>query len=187
MVRRLGILGACRGRWIAFLDSDDVWEPEKLERQIRFMEEHGYAFTYTCYQEIDIQSRPTGVMVSGPRHITHWGMLKYDWVGCLTVMYDQHRVGLVQIARMKRLNDYAMWLKVIRKADCYLLDECLSRYRSDRQGSVSNQGYLTLVVWHYRLFRQAEGMGRLASLFLTGVNIVFGIYKKLWYVKRSKI
>lgn len=180
-------LRMAKGRWIAFLDSDDLWEPEKLERQIRFMEEHGYAFTYTCYQEIDIQSRPTGVMVSGPKHITHWGMLKYDWVGCLTVMYDQHRVGLVQIARMKRLNDYAMWLKVIRKADCYLLDECLSRYRSDRQGSVSNQGYLTLVVWHYRLFREAEGMGRLASLFLTGVNIVFGIYKKLWYVKRSKI
>ena len=43
------------------------------------------------------------------------------------------------------------------------------------------------MVWHYRLFREAEGMGRLASLFLTGVNIVFGIYKKLWYVKRSKV
>jgi len=64
-VSRNAALRNAKGRWIAFLDSDDLWEPEKLEKQIRFMEENGYAFSYTGYQEIDGESKPTGVFVSG--------------------------------------------------------------------------------------------------------------------------
>ena len=178
-------LQKARGRWIAFLDSDDLWEPQKLEKQIAFMEKYNYAFSYTCYQEIDKQSQPTGVKVSGPKHITKWGMFKFCWVGCLTVMYDAKKIGLIQIANIKKHNDYAIWLKAIRKADCYLLDECLAKYRRGREGSVSTQGYITLIKWHYRLFHEAEGMNPVASLFLTGVNILFGLYKKMKYVRHE--
>lgn len=59
-------LREARGRWIAFLDSDDQWEPEKLERQIAFMLEHGYAFSYTSYQEMDEHLQPTEKLVTGP-------------------------------------------------------------------------------------------------------------------------
>ncbi len=174
-----------KGRWIAFLDSDDLWEPQKLEKQIAFMESNRYAFSYTNYQEIDERSRDRCIFVTGPKHITKLGMFLFCWPGCLTVMWDAEKIGEIQIADIGKNNDYALWLRVIRKADCFLLDECLARYRR-RSGSISNHSYATLIKWHYRLFRQAEDMDIISSLILTVINIIFGISKKLLYVKRKK-
>lgn len=175
-------LREARGRWIAFLDSDDLWMPEKLEKQIRFMETNGYSFSYTDYEEIDMDGNQTDVRVTGPKRITRTGMFNYCWPGCLTVMYDRNAVGLIQIADIKKNNDYAMWLKVCTKADCYLLGECLAQYRKGRAGSVSTHGILTMIGWHYKLFREAEKMGTFASLLNTGRNLLFGFYKKKRYV-----
>lgn len=177
-------LKEAKGKWIAFLDSDDLWESNKLEKQIKFMEENEYAFSYTGYQEIDEDSKETGVFVSGPAHISRKGMYAFCWPGCLTVMYDAEKIGLVQIADIKKNNDYAMWLKVCKKADCYLLDECLAKYRRGRKGSVSSHGITTMIKWHYKLFREAEGMSSISSLWHTGINLVCGFYKKLKYVKK---
>lgn len=182
-VTRNRALREAKGRWIAFLDSDDLWEPEKLEKQIAFMEEHGYAFSYTNYREIDETSKPLGVQVTGPRRITKAGMYTYCWPGCLTVMYDASVVGLVQIADIKKNNDYAMWLQVCRKADCYLLDEELGAYRK-RSGSISRHSYMTLIKWHYKLFREALGKDPVSSLFCTALNLAGGVWKKLRYVKK---
>ncbi|WP_415336254.1 glycosyltransferase, partial [Clostridium perfringens] len=82
-----------RGRWIAFLDSDDLWKAEKLENQIDFMEKNNYKFSYTKYVEIDENSNLRGVMISGPKRITKTGMYNYCWPGCLTVMYDRYFIG----------------------------------------------------------------------------------------------
>lgn len=184
-VSRNRALSEARGRWIAFLDSDDIWVPEKLSRQIAFMESGGYAFSYTCYSEIDENSEPLGRTVCGPRRITKTGMYNYCWPGCLTVMYDGEVVGTVQIADIKKNNDYAMWLKVCRKADCYLLAEDLARYRK-RAGSISNHSYGKLIKWHYRLFREADSRCALSAALLTVRNLFFGVIKKLIYVKRKK-
>ncbi|MBE6196110.1 MAG: glycosyltransferase family 2 protein [Rikenellaceae bacterium] len=181
-ITRNNALKVAKGRWIAFLDSDDLWLPEKLERQIRFMEENGYAFSYTEYSEINEKSEELGVKVSGPKKITKWGMYGYCWPGCLTVMYDADVVGLIQIEDIKKNNDYAMWLKVILKADCFLYKENLARYRK-RGGSISNHSYKALVNWHYKLFREADHRGKIASVFLTGGNMVLGVIKKIFYVK----
>ena len=186
-VSRNNALQEAKGRWIAFLDSDDIWEPTKLEKQIQFMEENNYAFSYTGYQEIDEESKPTGVQVSGPKHVTKAGMFAFCWPGCLTVMYDREKVGLIQIEDIKKNNDYAMWLKICQKADCYLLNECLARYRRGRTGSVSSHGILTMIGWHYKLWREAEKMNPLFSIVMTGVNLVCGFYKKVRYVKRLTI
>ncbi len=183
-VSRNNALREAKGRWIAFLDSDDLWEPTKLEKQIKFMEENGIAFSYTGYQEIDDKSLPTGVHISGPKHVTKTGMLAFCWPGCLTVMYDASKIGLIQIEDIKKNNDYAMWLKVCRKADCYLLDECLAKYRRGRVGSVSSHGILTMIGWHYKLWHEAEGLNLIASLWYTGLNLVCGFYKKMKYVKK---
>ena len=183
-VSRNNALLEAKGRWIAFLDSDDIWEPTKLEKQIQFMEENNYAFSYTGYQEIDEESKPTGVQVSGPKHVTKVGMYAFCWPGCLTVMYDREKIGLVQIEDIKKNNDYAMWLKVCKKADCYLLDECLAKYRRGRVGSVSSHSITAMIKWHYKLFRDAEKMNPVASLLMTGINLVCGLYKKIRYVKR---
>lgn len=184
-VSRNKALREARGQWIAYLDSDDLWMPEKLEKQIHFMETNGYAFSYTKYEEINMKSKKTGVTVSGPKKITKSGMFNYCWPGCLTVMYDANKIGLIQIQDIKKNNDYAMWLKVCKKADCYLLDEFLGQYRKGRVGSVSTHSIKTMIGWHYKLYREAEDMGILSSLFNTGRNLVFGFYKKKRYVRRQ--
>lgn len=175
-------LREAKGKWIAFLDSDDLWEPDKLKKQIAFMENNNYHFSYTNYIEIDEESFPNGKKVTGPNRITKHGMYNYCWVGCLTVMYDAKAIGLVQIEEIKKNNDYAMWLKVCKKADCYLLDETLARYRK-RSGSISNHGYMKLIKWHYKLYREAEGKKPIPSVLLTIRNIMFGVIKKIRYVK----
>ncbi|WP_458449497.1 glycosyltransferase family 2 protein [Fibrobacter sp.] len=201
-------LREAKGKWIAFLDSDDIWTPDKLEKQIAFMEKNGYAFSYTRYEEMDENGTPTGTIVSGPKRITKTGMYNYCWPGCLTVMYDREVVGDIQIAEIQKNNDYAMWLKICRKANCYLLDENLARYRK-RTGSITHSchperseakskdhptchpraggdlsRHLSLIKWHYKLYREAEGMNPVASLFNTGRNLFFGVWKKIKYVER---
>ena len=202
-------LREAKGKWIAFLDSDDLWTPDKLEKQIAFMTKNGYAFSYTRYGEMDENGNPTGTVVSGPKRITKTGMFNYCWPGCLTVMYDREVVGDIQIAEIQKNNDYAMWLKICRKADCYLLDENLARYRK-RTGSITHachperseakskdlptchpraggdlSRHLSLIKWHYKLYREAEGMNPVASLFNTGRNLFFGVWKKMKYVGRG--
>ncbi len=182
-VSRNRALREAKGQWIAFLDSDDLWMPEKLEKQIRFMKENGYFFSYTDYEEISAEGNMTGVFVTGPKKITRIGMYNYCWPGCLTVMYDATKVGLIQISDIKKNNDYAMWLKVCKKADCYLLDECLGQYRKGRVGSVSTHSIKTMIGWHYRLFHEAEKRSALVSAIFTLRNLFWGVLKKIRYVK----
>lgn len=175
-------LREAKGRWIAFLDSDDLWHPEKLEKQIAFMDKNDYHFSYTNYVEIDEASAPNRKVITGPKRITGKGMHSYCWPGCLTVMYDAETVGLIQIADIRKNNDYAMWLKVCKKATCYLLDEELAKYRK-RSGSISNHSYTKLIKWHYKLFRVCDDKSPAASALCTFINLVFGVYKKIFYVK----
>ena len=183
-VSRNKALREAKGRWIAFLDSDDLWMNDKLEKQIRFMEENNYHFSYTNYAEIDVEGNRNGISVTGPKRITKCGFYNYCWPGCLTVMYDVKTVGLVQIADIKKNNDYAMWLKVCRKTDCYLLNEELALYRRGRAGSVSTHSIRTMIGWHYKLYREAEGQNLITALFNTGRNLVFGLYKKKRFVTK---
>lgn len=181
-ISRNRALREAKGKWIAFLDSDDLWEPDKLQKQISFMRDNDYHFSYTNYIEIDEESNANRKRVTGPKRISKHGMYNYCWMGCLTVMYDADTVGLIQIADIKKNNDYAMWLKVCKKANCYLLNETLARYRK-RSGSISNHGYMKLIKWHYKLYREAENKNSLSSFVLTVKNLFFGVFKKIRYVK----
>lgn len=181
-VSRNRALREAEGRWIAFLDSDDLWLPDKLEKQIKFMEENCYHFSYTNYEEIDEESRPLSIHVTGPKRITKSGMYNYCWPGCLTVMYDREKIGLSQIKDIKKNNDYAMWLEVCQKADCYLLNENLAKYRK-RSDSISRRSIMTMIGWHYKLWKEAEGKSSISALWLTTINLICGFYKKLKYVK----
>ena len=183
-VSRNRALRDAKGKWIAFLDSDDLWMPEKLYKQIQFMEVNDCSFSYTEYMEIDENSVPNGRTVTGPKRITKTGMYNYCWPGCLTVMYDASVIGLIQIEDIRKNNDYAMWLKVSQKTNCYLLNEVLAKYRK-RTGSISNHTYAALIKWHYRLYKQAEHMSAPVSLFNTCRNMVFGVMKKVKYVQAT--
>lgn len=181
-VSRNYALREAKGKWIAFLDSDDLWHPEKLQKQIEFMLANNYHFSYTNYEEIDEKSNPLGVFVTGPKKITKQGMYNYCWPGCLTVMYNAEIVGLVQIEDIKKNNDYAMWLKVCRKTNCHLLNEQLAKYRK-RSGSISRHGIKTMIGWHYKLWHEAEKKCSVVALWYTAWNLVFGFWKKIRYAK----
>lgn len=181
-VSRNVALRNAKGRWIAFLDSDDLWEPTKLEKQIRFMEENGYAFSYHEYKEIDEESKELGVYVSGKKHVGKLDMFACCWPGCLSVMYDASKIGLIQINDIKKNNDTAMWLKVIRKADCYLLKECLGKYRR-RANSITPKPLWQRIWAHYPLFRVAEEMNPIRATFWVIMNVFGNAWKKFRYVK----
>lgn len=174
-------LKLAKGKWIAFLDSDDLWKPEKLEKQIEFMKDNDYHFSYTNYEEIDENSNKLGKLITGPKKITKTGMYNYCWPGCLTVMYDAEKVGLVQIENLPKNNDYAMWLKVIKKSNCYLLNECLAQYRI-RTGSISRNSKIKLIKHHYYLYRNGEKMNPFLSVVNTVRNLFFGVIKKVIYI-----
>jgi glycosyltransferase involved in cell wall biosynthesis len=181
-ITRNNALKRANGRWIAFLDSDDIWLPTKLEEQLKFMTENNYAFSYTNYCEIDEQSQEIGKVITGPKHINKCAMFAYCWPGCLTVMYNHEVIGNIQIKSIEKNNDYAMWLKVIQYADCHLFDKTLAKYRK-RIGSISNHSYVQLIKWHYRLFHDTKEFSPIISTLLTILNILGGILKKIYYVK----
>ena len=184
-VSRNRALREAKGRWIAFLDSDDLWLPEKLEHQIQFMDKNGYHFSYHEYDEINEASQPIGVTVSGKSRVSKFDMFACCWPGCLSVMYEQEYVGLVQINDVKKDNDSALWFKVIRKAPCYLLKENLGRYRR-RKGSITPPTLMKRITAHYTLFRVAEEMNPITASFWMCMNVVGNAWKKLFYVKKEK-
>jgi glycosyltransferase involved in cell wall biosynthesis len=183
-ISRNRALNKASGQWVAFIDSDDIWCSDKLEKQIKFMQENDYNFSYTMYEHIDEASKPLNIIVSGPKRITSIDMYNYCWPGCLTVMYNQEYVGKINIADIKKNNDYALWLKVCKKADCFLLEENLAKYRI-RSGSISNHSYFKLIKWHYKMFREADGCNNYEATALTIRNILFGIWKKIKYINKK--
>lgn len=182
-VARNTALSIAKGRWIAFLDSDDLWMPNKLERQLEFMVIHGYSFSYHKYKEMNEHGNPLDRIITGPRHINHLGMMAYCWPGCLTVMYEHTKIGTLLIPDLKKNNDYAMWLIVSKRLSCHLLNECLAFYRK-RVGSISNHSYYSLIKWHYKLFRIVENFNPILAYICTINNLFWGLYKKFFYIKK---
>lgn len=182
-ITRNNALRRASGQWIAFLDSDDLWMPEKLERQLRFMSDNKYDFSYHEYTEISEGGEDLGVYVSGIKKAGTFAMFSCCWPGCLSVMYNRNKSGLIQIEDVRKNNDTALWLKVVKKAPCYLLKENLARYRR-RANSITPKPIWKRIWAHYPLFRVAEKMNPLAATFWTVMNVFGNTYKKIFFVKK---
>lgn len=181
-ISRNRALQRAKGRWVAFLDSDDVWLPEKLEHQIRFMVENDYAFTYHDYTKMNEEGKPLGIYVSGIKKVSAFDMYACCWPGCLAVMYDARKVGLIQIRDVRKNNDTALWFKIIHKYPCYLLKENLAKYRV-RANSITPPTLWQRIWAHYPLFRVAEQMNPITATFWTLANVIGNGWKKLFYIK----
>ena len=175
-----------RGEWIAFLDSDDLWLPEKLERMIEFMQRNNYSFAYHQYEKVDEESKSLHILVSGPQVVTKRKMYHYGYPGCLTFMYRAKIIGLIQIKDIKKNNDYAILLQLCKKANCYLLSENLAKYRIRKQ-SISHDKLSKKLKSHYDLFQYCDEKPAIVAFWLACWNMWFGIWKKKKYEKSKLI
>ncbi len=173
-----------QGEWIAFLDSDDLWTPDKLEKQVRFMQEHGYVLSYTEYEKIDEDDKALNIYVSGPEKVNKRKMYNYDYIGQLTMMYSAKHFGLIQIKDIKKNNDYAIRLQLFKKPDteAHLLKENLAKYRI-RKKSISHDKLSKKLKSHYDLFHMCDEKPAIVALWYSCWNMWFGLLKKRNYEK----
>lgn len=161
------------GRYIAFLDGDDVWKAEKLEKQLSFMISNNYSFSCTDYIKIDEQSNELREIVPALT-ADYKGMLK-RCPGNSTVIYDSKTLGKYTIPEMRNREDYVMWLRVIKKAGMlHGLNETLSCHRIGMQSQSSNK--FKLVKYHWIIYRDIEKLSWVKSLYLTGYWIFRGVF-----------
>lgn len=178
-------LREAKGEWIAFLDSDDLWLPEKLEKQLSFMQEHGYVLSYHKYEKIDEDGTPLNIYVSGPEVVNKKLMYRYDYIGQLTMMYSAKHFGVIQIKDIKKNNDYAIRLKLYKTegTKAYLLTDNLAKYRV-RKKSISHDKLKKKIKSHYDLFHVCDENSVISSFrYLIG-NLWYGFLKKKKYENR---
>lgn len=177
-------LKEARGEWIAFLDSDDLWVPEKLEHQINFMKKKGCNLSFTEYEKIDEESKPLNIYVSGPDKVNKRKMYNYDYIGQLTMMYSAKEFSLIQIKDIKKNNDYAIRLQLYKKPNtcAYLLKEDLAKYRV-RKVSISHDKFKRKFKSHYDLFHMCDEKPAIVAIWYACWNMFYGVLKKVKYEK----
>lgn len=163
------------GEFFAFLDSDDSWKIDKLEKQIRFMRENNYDFTSTHYEHVDKNGNSLGIITKAREKLDYNGLLKYC-PGNSTVIYNAKKLGVFFIPDIKRRNDFVMWLQVIKKAKYnYGLLEPLTYYQV-REGSLSSNKK-TLIKYQWYVYRKIENISVVKSLYLLGHKIISVLFK----------
>lgn len=158
-------LAEARGRYIAYLDADDLWVPQKLERELAFMKEKQAAFVFTGYEFADEQGVGTGKVVRVPETLSYKEALKNTTIFTTTVMFDTERISkeMLEMPVMKS-EDTALWWKVLRNGyTAYGLDENLVKYRRVGKSLSSNKLEAVHRIWN--LYRKAEGMSVISSAY----------------------
>ncbi|MCI9582925.1 glycosyltransferase family 2 protein [Clostridiaceae bacterium] len=170
-----------KGEYIAFLDSDDRWLPEKLERQYHFMKDNQILFSCTSYEQLDETGKPTGRIIRPPQRADYKMALWENPVGTLSAMYNAEKLGKVYGPLIRKRNDYALWLKLLKKVRyVYGLDETLAQYRL-RKNSLS-RNKMSLITYQWKLYREIENLPRIWAAVHVGYTMGLKIKRtcRLW-------
>lgn len=151
------------GRYIAYVDADDLWEPEKLERQTAFMKERGAAFSFTGYEFADESGKGLGKIVRVPERLDYQEALKNTTIFTSTVMFDTEKIPKEDLEMpVMKSEDTALWWKILRRGYlAYGLNENLVKYRRAGKSLSSNKLEAIRRIWN--LYRRAEGLSVLSS------------------------
>lgn len=151
-------LQEARGRYIAYLDADDLWVPEKLEHELRFLQERNAAFVFTGYEFADERGRGTGKVVHVPESLSYRQALSNTTIFTTTVMFDTAKIGKDQLEMpVIKSEDTALWFRVLRSGyTAYGLDENLVLYRRAGKSLSSNKLEALRRIWN--LYRRSENL-----------------------------
>jgi len=170
--RNYGIKEA-KGRYIAFLDSDDYWDVYKLEKQLNFMQENNIALSFTSYYHIEEESANIIYSANALTKVNYQELLKKNIIGCLTAMYDIKILGKVYMPNIRKRQDYALWLDILKRVPyAYGLDEMLGYYRV-RKDSLSSNKILSSI-YNWKLYREVEKLPLYKAIYYFG-----------WYTYKS--
>lgn len=166
---------AANGRFIAFLDSDDLWHPHKLEKQINFMLKNNYAFSYTAYEKINEEGKVIG-HVGAPMRLNYKQLLMTNEIGCLTAIYDTEILGKVYMPTETKREDYATWLSILKKIDyAYGMPESLGQYRVYANQSSAKKSKMAKENWN--LYRNIENLSFIKSIYYFSHYSIRGVLR----------
>lgn len=168
-------ISEARGKYIAFLDSDDIWLPEKLTKQVEFASSNNYLLTFSGYKKFS--EHGIGGEVEIPSYTTFRRLLKSNVIGCLTAMYDAEVLGKIYMPKIRKRQDHALWLRILKKVDkAYGLQEPLALYRV---GSGMSRNKFKILKWQWKLYREELNLSFLKSAYVFIHYVLKGYLKYL--------
>ena len=165
-----------KGEYIAFLDSDDIWQPEKLEEQLQTMVENNCSFSHTSYELFNENFESLGLRTTCNKVITYRELINYNWIGTSSVIYNAENLGKHYMPNLRNRQDWALWLALIKVAGSALfISKPLTNY-TVRSGSISSNK-TRLIKYHWLIYRQVEGFNVFKSITLLIGNIYYHLKK----------